>query len=79
MTTAKNSGLGARRGTVGATLGTSRVKAPSSVPVPPPIVPLSVRLPKSTHDVLRKMAFDRRVSIHSLILEGVEKVIAEKG
>lgn len=39
------------------------------------LVGLSVRLTPKTHDDLRKIAFDRRVSIHSLLLEGVEFVI----
>lgn len=43
------------------------------------VVPLSVRLPRDAHESLRRIAFDRRVSIHSLILEGVEKVLAERG
>jgi hypothetical protein len=44
----------------------------------------SVRLPKSMHDALRSIVYEEgnrgnRLSIHSLILEGIEKVIHEKG
>jgi hypothetical protein len=35
-------------------------------------VGLTVRLDQLTHDRLRKIAFENRVSIHSLLLEGVE-------
>lgn len=38
-------------------------------------VGLTVRLQPKIHDQLRKLAFDRRVSIHSLILEGVDFII----
>jgi hypothetical protein len=81
MSTKKNPGLGARKGSVEAALAASRITSPAAAAAPEasaPVVPLSVRLPKAMHEVLRKIAFDRRVSIHSLILEGIEKVIAEK-
>jgi hypothetical protein len=44
---------------------------------------LSIRLPKPMHDSLRKIVFEEgnrgnRISIHSLVLEGIAKVITEK-
>lgn len=42
-------------------------------------VGLSVRLTADTHEALRRIAFDRRVSIHSLLLEGVDFVIQKHG
>lgn len=44
---------------------------------------LSIRLPKPMHDSLRKIVFEEgnrgnRISIHSLVLEGIAKVISEK-
>ena len=79
MSTKKNPGLGARMGSVEAALAVSRVEAPSVSRPPDSVVPLSVRLPRPIHDALRKIAYDRRVSIHSLILEGIVTVIKEKG
>jgi hypothetical protein len=78
MSTKKNPGLGARSAPVKAALAASRISA-ESAPEIEPIVPLSIRLPKKTHDVLRQIAFDKRISIHSMVLEGIEKVIAAKG
>jgi hypothetical protein len=51
--------------------------------LPSEIIALSVRLPKPMHDSLRKIVFEEgnrgnRISIHSLVLEGIAKVIAEK-
>lgn len=47
------------------------------------VIATSIRLPKSMHDALRMIVFEEgnrgnRVSIHSLILEGIEKVIKKK-
>lgn len=42
-------------------------------------VGLSIRLAPDTHDALRKIAFERRVSIHSLFLEGVNFVVEKYG
>jgi hypothetical protein len=38
-------------------------------------VGLTLRLDERTHDRLRKIAFEERVSIHSLLLEGVETAL----
>jgi len=38
------------------------------------LVMLSVRLDRSVHEKLRRIAFERRVSIHSLLIEGVDTV-----
>lgn len=40
-----------------------------------PFVGLSIRLSPEAHDALRKIAFEKRVSIHSLFLEGVDFVV----
>ena len=40
---------------------------------------LSVRLEPEMHDRLRRVAFEKRVSIHSLILEGLEVVLRKYG
>jgi hypothetical protein len=41
------------------------------------VVMTSVRLPRALHEVLRRLAFERRVSLHSLLLEGAT-LVAEK-
>lgn len=41
-------------------------------------VALSVRLDAETHEALRLIAFERRVSIHSLLLEGVRIVLKQE-
>lgn len=38
------------------------------------LVGLTIRLSQDMHEKLRKISFERRVSIHSLFLEGVEFV-----
>lgn len=43
--------------------------APNSKPIG-----LTVRLTSDQHEAMRKIAFNRRVSIHSLIMEGVNFV-----
>jgi len=41
-------------------------------------VGLTVRLDSSTHEQLRSIAFKKRVSIHSLLLEGVDLVLRKQ-
>lgn len=46
--------------------------------VPPPDdgpVAISTRFPRAMHEDLRRIAFEERVTINSLILEGVQKAI----
>ena len=43
------------------------------------LVMTSVRLPRALHEVLRNLAFERRVSLHSLLLEGACLVAEQKG
>jgi hypothetical protein len=46
---------------------------------PPAIVHSSLYLPAPVYEVLRKVAFDERVKIHDLIMEGVETVLRRRG
>lgn len=78
----KNPGLGGRQGTVAAALAARGQSSPD--PATAEVVALSVRLPKGTHDALRRIVFEQgnqgnKVSIHSLILEGIAKVLDERG
>ena len=43
------------------------------------VVNLPLRVTPAQHDVLRRIAFERRVSIHSLMLEGVAEVMRRHG
>lgn len=87
---AKRTGLKARTSSIQAAIvaagaaGTAEKKnaptgriAPETANEKP--VGLSVRLTAETHEVLRRIAFERRVSIHSLLLEGVDFVIRKHG
>jgi hypothetical protein len=79
MTTKKNPGLSARHESVGAALAASGAVTPQPATAEGGgIVPISVRLPRQVHESLRQIAFDRRVSIHSLILDGIGRVIREQ-
>jgi hypothetical protein len=83
MKTPKNPGLGARMGSVEAALASRTPAAKDTTAEAEELVTTSVRLPKSMHDTLTDIVYAERkrgnkISIHSLILEGVEKVIARK-
>ena len=84
---AKRSGLSARNGSIQAAIVAAKgevaaekrnaAKAKSGREQEGKTVGLTVRLDQRTHDRLRKIAFDERVSIHSLLLEGVEAALAK--
>lgn len=84
---AKRSGLSARSGSIQAAIVAAKGEAAAenknaakAKSVRQPVgktVGLTVRLDQRTHDRLRKIAFDERVSIHSLLLEGVEAALAK--
>jgi hypothetical protein len=81
MKTRKNPGLGTRMGSVEAALASRTPK--DTTAEAEELVTTSVRLPKSMHDTLTDIVYAERkrgnkISIHRLILEGVEKVIAGK-
>lgn len=40
---------------------------------------VSVYLPISVHEYLRTLAFESRRSIHSILMEGLDKVLTEHG
>jgi hypothetical protein len=82
--TLKKPGLRARSSSVQAALvaakGEDQAPAPAATlttPAPARVKPvgLSVRLPTEVHDELRTIAFERRVSIHALLMEGVDAVL----
>lgn len=82
---AKRSGLSARSGSIQAAIVAAKGEGAaenrdSLRPKPETLRPigLTVRLDQRTHDRLRKVAFDERCSIHSLLLEGIEAALAKR-
>ncbi|MDX6750681.1 hypothetical protein SH611_12740 [Geminicoccaceae bacterium 1502E] len=62
--------------------------APAAVPAPPPAAAApprravrqqTVYLPEPVHDQLRKLAFDERVKMHGLLMEGLDRVFRDRG
>ena len=45
----------------------------------PSIVHSSVYLPEPVYEALRKIAFDERVKIHDLVLEGIDAALRRRG
>jgi hypothetical protein len=79
MTTTKKANIKGRATPV----SPSPIKTAGVDEVPSEVIALSVRLPKPMHDSLRRIVFEEgnrgnRISIHSLVLDGITKVIAEK-
>lgn len=85
---ARRSGLSARSGSIQAAIVAARGTGPADeiAAVSGPAarckgrtIGLTLRLDEEAHDRLRRIAFEKRVSIHSLLLEGVEAVLAKHG
>jgi hypothetical protein len=85
---AKRSGLSARSGAIQAAIVAAKGEGPvgqknaakrKSASLLSKTVGLTIRLDQRTHDKLRKLAFDERVSIQSLLLEGVEATLEKHG
>ena len=45
----------------------------------PAVIHSSLYLPENLHEALRKIAFDERLKIHDLVLEGVDNVLLRRG
>ncbi len=91
MTVNRNPGLRHRADAIQGALA-ARATEPESAPAaaaPEPVaatpvekvkpIALTVRLLPDVHDKLRRIAFDRRVSIHSLLMAGVDVVLSRHG
>ena len=52
---------------------------PPTAEKPRRVVNLPLRLTPAQHDALRKIAYEQRVSLHSLVLEGVAAVLQKHG
>jgi len=81
--TQKRPGLMARSATVAAAMVAAKEPpAPATVAATAPkkgdIIGLTVRLDPAIHDELRRIAFDERVSLHSLLLEGIDLLLKNR-
>ncbi len=59
-----------------------RIKAISAArtqPERPAIVHTSVYLPERVYEALRKIAFDERLKIHDIVLEGIDSALRRRG
>jgi hypothetical protein len=45
----------------------------------PAVIHSSLYLPEGVYEALRKVAFDERVKIHDLVLEGLDAVLRRRG
>jgi hypothetical protein len=45
----------------------------------PATVHTSLYLPGPVHDAMRKVAYDERVKIHDLVIEGIDAVLKRRG
>jgi hypothetical protein len=45
----------------------------------PSIVHTSLYLPEPVYEAVRKIAFDERVKIHDLVLEGIDSALRRRG
>jgi hypothetical protein len=50
-----------------------------SRPKRPPIVHTSLYLPEPVYEALRKIAFDERLKIHDVLLEGIDLALRRRG
>jgi hypothetical protein len=48
-------------------------------PERPAVVHSSLYLPEPVYEALRKVAFDERVKIHDLVMEGIDAVLRRRG
>ena len=76
-------GLGVHQGTVAAALNASVVQDEETRPkrrtARPDDVPMSIRLQKELYEELRRLSFEERVPIHSMILDGIRIFLKSKG
>lgn len=77
---AKNPGYGTRSAAVSAALGVGN-SAPHAVPKPAgeeEMKPVGFRLPTAMHEELRRIAYEKRVPINTLIIAGVRHIVDQE-
>ena len=57
----------------------TRSEVPSRPPERPAVIHSSLYLREPVHEALRKIAFDERVKIHDLAIEGIDAVLRRRG
>lgn len=60
----------------------SAISAPGGLKMdqePSAVVHTSLYLPRAVHEALRRAAFDERVKIHDLVMEGIEAALRQRG
>jgi hypothetical protein len=57
----------------------TRAEAPSRPPKRPAVIHSSLYLPARVYEALRQIAFDERVKIHDLVMQGIEAVLRKRG
>jgi hypothetical protein len=55
-------------------IGTARTQTEG-----PSVVYSSIYMPESVYEALRKIAFDERLKIHDLVLEGIDAALRRRG
>ena len=53
-------------------------KGTTKAPLPESIVAVGIRMPSHVHEDLRELAWRERVSLNSLLVEGAQKVVADR-
>jgi hypothetical protein len=75
----KNPGFGARTESMQAAASrTGGKETGTDSPAAGKIVGIGIRMPEALHEELRRISFESRDSINSLLLEGVKLVIAKR-
>ncbi len=69
----------ARRSTPTTRKRTGATSAPRKQAERPSIVHSSLYLPEPVYEALRKIAFDDRLKIHDLVMEGIDAVLRRRG
>ena len=75
---AKNPGFGTRSAAVSAALGVATAGKPSTAPEEDEMKPVGFRLPTSLHDELRRISYEKRIPINTLIIAGVRHVVEQE-
>ena len=58
------------------TKATSAARTPAERPA---VVHSSIYLPEAVYEALRKIAFDERLKIHDIVLEGIDAILRRRG
>jgi hypothetical protein len=68
-----------RRGTPTNRKRIKAISAPRTRAERPAVIHSSIYLPEAVYEALRKIAFDERLKIHDLVLEGIDAALRRRG